>query len=89
MRSVVDFNQQNYMIQISTNNLLLLKAYNELTESMCVELDSRLDQGVENKEEFAQILEMKNILDGAYEEPNPTSIQLIMEESMRAQLEMH
>jgi hypothetical protein len=89
MRSVVDFNKQNYMIQISTNNLILLKAYNEITESGCVELDSRLEQGVEDKEECVQIMEMKNILDGAYEDPNPTSIQLIMEESMRSQLEMH
>jgi len=77
------------MSPISTNNLILLKAYDELNDLGNIELDAILGSSVEANENFLLIKEMKSILDGGYENPNPTSIQLILEASMLDELETH
>ncbi len=73
----------------STNNLILLKAYNELNDLGTIELDAILGSSVEANENFLLIKEMKAILDGGFENPNPTSIQMILEASMLDELETH
>ena len=89
-RSEVDVSQINRMDQNSTNSLLIQKVYSEISLMDELELDSLIAENQQLNTEFSEILTVKNILNQYEASPNPTSVKLIMEESMRSsELEAH
>lgn len=89
-RSEVDVSQINRMDQNSTNSLLIQKVYSEISLMDELELDCLIAENQQLNTEFSEILTVKNILNQYEASPNPTSVKLIMEESMRSsELEAH
>ena len=89
-RSEVDVFQINRMDQNSTNSLLIQKVYSEISLMDELELDCLIAENQQLNAEFSEILTVKNILNQYEASPNPTSVKLIMEESMRSsELEAH
>ena len=89
-RSEVDVSQINRMDQNSTNSLLIQKVYSEISLMDELELDCLIAENQQLNAEFSEILTVKNILNQYEASPNPTSVKLIMEESMRSsELEAH
>ena len=89
-RSEVDVFQINRMDQNSTNSLLIQKVYSEISLMDELELDCLIAENQQLNTEFSEILTVKNILNQYEASPNPTSVKLIMEESMRSsELEAH
>lgn len=78
------------MVNTSTLNKLIQLSYSELPESQHEDLASQVSDSYELSETFAVIEELKTLLDGEMEAPNPTSVKIILEESQRSSaLEMH
>ncbi|MCB0733728.1 MAG: hypothetical protein KDC76_04080 [Bacteroidetes bacterium] len=78
------------MDQNSTNSLLIQKVYSEISLMDELELDCLIAENQQLNTEFSEILTVKNILNQYEASPNPTSVKLIMEESMRSsELEAH
>ncbi|MBI1305866.1 MAG: hypothetical protein GC181_04535 [Bacteroidetes bacterium] len=77
------------MDQNSTINTLLQKIYGELSQNEEVELANLLSIDEVLEDEMNSLLFTVELLDKAYTEPNQTSVQLILEESLKTQLETH
>ena len=78
------------MEQNSTNELLIKKAYNEISLIDELAVDNLIASDKSAETELNTILDMKQLLDKAIVAPNPTSVKLILEDSMRSSaLEMH
>ena len=78
------------MEQNSTNELLIKKAYNEISLIDELAVDNLIASDKSAEKELNTILDMKQLLDKAIVAPNPTSVKLILEDSMRSSaLEMH
>lgn len=72
------------MKQTITQNDLLLYAYNELDEHRTQLISSAILQDNTLAEQFQEIIDTVDIMDGALLKPNPTSLQIILEESSSA-----
>lgn len=77
------------MNKISTQDQILLKAYNDISLLDELALDSTLSFNESLSELLAQIRSTQVILDSALCNPHPTSIQLVLEASLRSQLETY
>lgn len=67
-----------------TPNDLLLYAYNELEEHRMRVVRSAIMQDASLAAQFREIIEMQDAMDEVMLKPNPTSLQIILEESSSA-----
>lgn len=77
------------MDHTSTLHNIIQLSYSELAQK---ERSMVMDQIISSEElcdVFSQIEQIKNAMDTEIYSPNPTSIQIILEESQRSELEMH
>lgn len=72
------------MTQTITQNDLLLYAYNELDEHRTQLVTSAVIQDPILADQLQEILDSLDIMDEALLKPNPTSLQIILEESSSA-----
>lgn len=73
-----------------TQHDLILYIYNELPESRKLALQGELNENLELKQEYEQLLKIQNRLNSIHSNPNPTSIDIILEESASiSRLETH
>ncbi len=77
------------MDQNSTLNTLIQLSYSELSDSERVKAISEIQNSEDLQDQLGQILEMKALLDQEMHTPNPTSIQIILEESQKNELETY
>lgn len=77
------------MDQISTTDKILLKAYNDLSISDELKMNELLSFDGIYQEDYQHIKSMQSLLDKAFENPDPTSVKIILEASMSAELETH
>ena len=68
------------IIDITKNDLILL-AYNELPDNDRVSILNAVMNDNELLDEFRAILNQMKELDGALTSPNPTSVEIILEEA--------
>jgi hypothetical protein len=73
------------MTQNSTQNLLLLHAYNETTEAQKSELAVELAKDPSVQEDLMDIIRTKRVLNGKMKSPSPTSVRIIMEHSYKTE----
>lgn len=67
-----------------TQDDLVLYAYNELNSIDSQEVENAVNADPLLLEQLQEIIEMQGILDTACTAPNPTSLQIILEESASA-----
>ena len=77
------------MDQNSTLNTLIKLSYSELSDSERVKAISEVQNSEDLQDQLGHILEMKELLDQEVHAPNPTSIQIILEESQKNELETY
>lgn len=77
------------MVQDFTQETLLLYAYDELDPLIATRLEKRLNQDPELSARLTEIRECQSLLGTADHSPNDTTIQIILEESGKSQLEIH
>jgi len=77
------------MVQDFTQETLLLYAYNELDPPTAAHLEQRLTSDPALKAQLNEIRECQNILGTPQHTPHDTTIQIILEESGKSQLEIH
>jgi len=77
------------MVQDFTQETLLLYAYNELDPLMATRLEQRLMMDPDLKAQLNEIRECQSILGTPEYAPHDTTIQIILEESGKSQLEIH
>lgn len=77
------------MEQDFTQQTLLLFAYNELDPATTAKVESRLIHDQDFQLRLHEIREMQSLLGSPRHSPHETSIQIILEESRKSQLEMH
>lgn len=71
-----------------TLDKILKLSYGELTESEALKIESELMASDELRKDMNQIEEIKALLDQEICAPNPTSVQIILEESHKQRNEM-
>lgn len=64
-----------------TKNDLILLVYNELPESRRLALEAAIQQDYELRQEYNQLMKFKLHLDELKANPNPSTIDIILEES--------
>ncbi len=72
-----------------TLNTLLEFTYSELSDNEQIILKNKLSRSEELRNELHQIREIKSLLDQEIYAPNPTSVQIILEESQKNELETY
>ena len=77
------------MDKTSTLNNLIAYSYGELPEKQQVETEINLALSDSLREELDVLTQLKAALDQEIKSPNPTSVQIILEESQKNQLETH
>ena len=77
------------MVQDFTQETLLLYAYNELDPLTATRLEQRLTSDPELKAQLNEIRECQTFLGTPKHSPHDTTIQIILEESGKSQLEIH
>ena len=73
------------MEQISTQNLLLLHAYGETTPAQRVLIEKELAASPVLQQEWAELQETMNVLNGKMKSPSNTSVRIIMEHSHKTE----
>ena len=73
----------------STFNKLIAYTYAELPEDQQVSTEIELAFSPEMQAQLEEIELLKSALDTEFASPNPTSVQIILEESQKNQLETH
>jgi hypothetical protein len=76
--------KSDYMNRNITYNDLLLLAYNELDTRKKLAIFNTLQSDSKLMSEFQEILDLQGELDQLMLQPNPTSLQIILEESSSA-----
>ncbi|MCB9261721.1 MAG: hypothetical protein H6607_05040 [Flavobacteriales bacterium] len=66
----------------STLNKLIQHSYGELSENESILFQNEISQSVEMQSIQSLLDEIKSCLDSEMFEPNPTSVQIILEESL-------
>lgn len=77
------------MQQTSTPDLLLLYAYNELEGKQKSKFEKLLQATPELQQDLDDILRLQRGLNRNMSAPNPTSVRIVLEESLNSQLEAH
>ncbi|MBL7777764.1 MAG: hypothetical protein JNK66_05615 [Chitinophagales bacterium] len=77
------------MIQISTQDLLLLHAYGETTPEQAARLERELADNPHLLAELNDILSMKDLLNDARLSPSATSVNIVLEHSQNTAEELH
>ncbi|MBO6517962.1 MAG: hypothetical protein JJ975_15595 [Bacteroidia bacterium] len=77
------------MDNTSTLNNLLKLTYSEATENERLILKNKLINSEDLRREFKHMCDVKSLLDQEFYAPNPTSIQIILEESQKNELETY
>ncbi len=65
------------------NNQLVKVIYGEASQEERQSLFAEMEINFELKEEYEQLLEAKNYLDGEKKSPHPTSVKIILEHSRK------
>lgn len=71
------------MVQTSTQNLLVLHAYNETTPEQKQQLAKELALNETLHEELMELLRGKKLLDSKMKSPSETSVQIILRHSCK------
>lgn len=77
------------MQQTSTHDLLLLYAYDELEGKEKAKFEKQLFGNVELVRELEEIQQIQRGLSRRLSAPDPTSVRIVLEESLNSQLEAH
>lgn len=77
------------MEQTSTQQKLLLYAYNELPAREMLEFRKLIDSNSQLRSDLDNLRMVQARLDTIQESPHPTNIQIVLEESRNSQLEIH
>lgn len=77
------------MIQISTQDLLLLHAYGETTPAQAAHLERELAANLHLQAELNEILSMKAMLNESRLSPSATSANIVLEHSQNTAEELH
>jgi hypothetical protein len=77
------------MERTSTQNLILLYAYNELDGPEKLSFEIRLVNEPDLQLKLQEVLELQGKLDSINIEPNETSVQIVLEESLNSHLETY
>jgi hypothetical protein len=73
------------MIQTSTQNLLVLHAYGETTETQKQQLACEMAKDETLREEWMELVRAKRMLNTKLKRPSETSIRIIMEHSHKTE----
>ena len=73
----------------STLNNLIQLSYSELAQDERSKVLDQISSSDELCDVFSQIEQIKSALNLEISSPHPTSVQIILEESQRSELEMH
>ncbi|MFT5513071.1 MAG: hypothetical protein ACI8SE_001471 [Bacteroidia bacterium] len=77
------------MDNTSTLNNLIQLSYSELAQDERSKVLNQISSSDELCDVFSQIEQIKSALNKEIASPHPTSVQIILEESQRTELEMH
>lgn len=77
------------MDQDFTLNNLIKLTYSEVSESERLNIQCKLENSQDLRNNLSQIEELKVLLDQEMLAPNPTSVQIILEESQKNELETY
>lgn len=77
------------MIQISTQDLLLLHAYGETTPEQAACLERELADNPHLLAELNDIVSMKDLLNDSRLSPSATSVNIVLEHSQNTAEELH
>lgn len=77
------------MDQDFTLNNLIKLTYSEVSESERLNIQGKLENSQDLRNNLSQIEELKVLLDQEMLAPNPTSVQIILEESQKNELETY